>query len=361
MPPTIGAGRQSCAVLTRQRGEDPVGHAFAHERIIVAELPKPWPRSAADASGASRAVLESVDRLRCLQAEAYRDGGEAGMKARGLDVAFICVAPDPDYSSPGHGRILQCSRPEEPFGAYRSEEFRVPEAETPGLLRALLDRRSTRRWRGGSVAHAGGIRDLLVCTQGSVDPCCGTFGYPLYARLRHLAGSADGALRVWQASHFQYHRFAPVVLDLPESRVWGGLRPEDAGALGLRNGPPAALRSRYIGWGGVQPGYLQAAEREALVREGWGWTAYRTSGRILRLDEAAERARVRLDFSSSDGKTVGSYTATVEVVDRVPGPIGCLHPGERVDAPQYRVLGIERRVRSGKPAADGARSGIPGR
>ena len=45
----------------------------------------------------------------------------------------------------------------------------------------------------------------------SRDTCCGTLGYPLYSQLRGLADSTGGALRVWQATHFQFHRFAPVV------------------------------------------------------------------------------------------------------------------------------------------------------
>ena len=338
-----------CAVLTRDRGEDPVGHAFPYNRIIIAELPKPWPRRVINGPGASQALVDLVDHFQTLRRRAHQEDGEAGVKAQGLNVALIHVAPDPLYSSPGHRRVLHLSRPKEPFSAYCKEEFQAPEADVAGLLEALLYQKSTHQWQEALEKSAGGVRELLVCTQGSVDTCCGTFGYPLYSQLRRLADSAAGELRVWQATHFQYHRFAPVVLDLPEARVWGAVSPDRAETLALRNRPPYTLRNCYIGWAGVEQGYMQAAEREALIREGWDWTTYRKSGRFIQLDEGEERAQVQLDFASSDEEIAGSYLATVRVVEHVPGLVGCLSPGQSRDTAQYCVSGIKRRVWARKP------------
>lgn len=340
--PGTDIARHRCAVLTRERGEDPVGQATTYDRIILVELPKPWPRRAIDGSGASRALVDLMDGFQALRRKTLLEGGEAAMKARGLSVGLINVAPDPVYSAPGLRRVLHFHRPSGPFSAYDKEEYLAPEEDVADLLETLLYRRPTDRWDHALDRGAGKVRDLLVCTHGSRDTCCGTFGYPLYARLRHLGDSTGRVLRVWQATHFQRHRFAPVVLDLPEGRVWGGLTPDHAEALALRNKPPHTLRSYYIGWAGVEQGYMQVAEREALVQEGWAWTAYRKSGRFVQVDEAAERAQVHLAFASSDGNVTGSYVATVEVAEYVPALVGCLSPGQSRDAPQYRVADVRR-------------------
>ena len=345
----IGAGQRMCAVLTRDRGEDPVGHASTYDRIIIVELPKPWPRLAIHGPGASQALLDLVDHFQALRRRVHQEDGEAGVKTQGLNVALIYVAPDPEYSSPGHKRVFHLSRPKGPFSAYCKEEFQVPAADATDLLEALLYQKPTHKWQGALAKSTANVRELLVCTHGSRDTCCGTFGYPLYANLRRIADSASGELRVWQATHFQYHRFAPVVLDLPEARVWGAVSPDRAETLALRNRPPHALRNCYIGWAGVEQGYMQVAEREALIREGWHWATYRKSGRFIQLDEREERAQVQLDFASSDGEIAGSYLATVEVVEHIPGLIGCLSPGQSLDAAQYRVSGIKRRVWARKP------------
>ena len=349
MGPKMGAGKRMCALLTRDRGEDPVGHASTYDRIIIAELPKPWPRRAIDGPGASQALLGLVDRFQALRKKTFREGEEAGVKDRGLNVALIHVAPDPDYSLPGHRRVFHFRRPKEPFSAYCKEEFQAPEADVTDLLEALLYREPTHRWQETLEGSAANVRELLVCTHGSRDTCCGTFGYPLYAKLRRVADSTAGELRVWQATHFQFHRFAPVVLDLPEARIWGAVDPDRAETLALRNDPPHTLRNFYIGWAGVESGYIQAAEREALIQEGWVWTAYRKSGRLIQLNEREERAQVQLDFASPDEGTAGSYRANVEVVEHVPGLVGCFSPGQTRDAAQYRVSRVRRNVWAAQP------------
>lgn len=342
--PEMNDRMQMCSLLTRDRREDPVGHAVPYDRIIITELPKPWPRPATNGRGASQALRDLVNHFQALRREAYQKEGDAGVKTRGLDVRLIYLAPDSEYSLPGERRVFQLRRPKEPFSAYFKEEYQVPEADVAGLVEALLHEESSHRWQGALAQNATSYRDLFVCTHGSVDTCCATFGYPLYRELRGLADCGTGSLRVWQATHFQFHRFAPVVLDLPEFRCWGGVDLDCARALALRNGPPDELRNCYIGWAGVEQGYVQAAEREALAREGWDWTTYLKSGRINKMDEVEEWAHVQIDFVSTDGRTAGSYLATVEVIEHVDGLVGCFSPGQTRDTAQYRVSHLKRNI-----------------
>ena len=344
----MDARNEMCSLHTRGLGEDPVGHASPRDRIIITELSKPWPRRATHAAGAGQALRDLVDHFRTLRMKAHQEEGQAGVKTRGLDVGLQHVAPDPEYSLPGHARVFHLRRPRGPFSSYCKEEYQVRETEVAGLVEALLYGKSTHQWQGALDKSTTNVRDLLVCTHGSVDTCCATFGYPIYRKLRSLADRSAGRLRVWQATHFQYHRFAPVILDLPEARSWGAVGPNHAEALALRNRPPVSLRDCYIGWAGVEQAYVQAVEREALVHEGWDWVKYHKSGQVIKMCQGEERAEVRIDFASADRDIVGSYLATVEVIEHIRARVGCLSPGQTRDAPQYRVSGLKRTLDQGK-------------
>ena len=56
----------------------------------------------------------------------------------------------------------------------------------------------------------------LVCTHGSRDRCCGTLGFPVYRALVE-----NSQRKTLQVSHLGGHRYAPVVLALPEWRFFG--------------------------------------------------------------------------------------------------------------------------------------------
>ena len=51
---------QLCSRLTRALGEDPVGHAFEYGGIVIAEMPKPWPRDTESARGLKADYLPQV-------------------------------------------------------------------------------------------------------------------------------------------------------------------------------------------------------------------------------------------------------------------------------------------------------------
>lgn len=63
----------------------------------------------------------------------------------------------------------------------------------------------------------------MVCTHGSRDPCCGLKGVPIYRALEQAAGR-----KTLQVSHLGGHRFAPVLLSMPEWKFYGHLTPETA-------------------------------------------------------------------------------------------------------------------------------------
>lgn len=71
----------------------------------------------------------------------------------------------------------------------------------------------------------------LVCAHGRRDACCALLGVPLYDALvaAKAARPADELPTVWQASHLGGHRFAPVVLSLPDGHCYGRVSVDEAG------------------------------------------------------------------------------------------------------------------------------------
>lgn len=331
-----------CSAVSRAHDEDPIGSAPSHRRYLLVEVAPPW-AGAIDASRRFPPVLRELG---------------AAIAARGIPFRSIAVEPDAEYSRPGHTRAILLYRPDGPFAVYDREEFLVPDDRLGPLVAALFLRPAElprfAPWRQGGA----GVRDLLVCTHGTKDACCGKFGYPLYRTLHdRYAPAAGGRLRVWRASHIGGHRFAPTLVDFPEGRYWAHLTPDALDALVRREGSPAALRRHYRGWGGLdgETKFVQIAEREILAREGWAWIGYRQAGEVLTADERGTRATVRITFSSPDGHRAGAYEATVEAHGNVP-LVSCRARDEAPDSlDQYRVTRlVELAAPTTGPAPDAA-------
>ena len=92
-----------------------------------------------------------------------------------------------------------------------------------------------------------GSPQVLVCTHGTRDRCCGVLGGAIFAQLRtRLQSILPDA--VWQVSHLGGHRFAPTALCLPLGVVLGRIQVEDcqsvANAVLMNN--PSTLRTDII-------------------------------------------------------------------------------------------------------------------
>lgn len=310
-----------CSTFSKANHEEPGGTAPSWDRCLVLELAKPWEEEVVDSAGFPPAVLETLNRV----------------EKQGRATRLQCVAPDPEYSLDGHTRTMLYSRPEVPLLAYRSDEFQVPREQTGPLVEALLEHPERlgafERYRQ-DTSH---IRDIFVCTHGSQDVCCASFGYPIYHRLRHQhARDAGGGLRVWRVSHLGGHRFAPNLLDMPEGRNWVRVGVDDVEPLVFRNRPASDLKQFYRGWVALDSPYEQAAEREVFMREGWGWTGRLVSGQLLSVEDDGRKAQVRIDFAGQQGEDSGAYEATVEITGSAPR-VDCLRGQETGDAPQYAV------------------------
>lgn len=314
---------QLCSVVARAAGEDPISTATLFEHRLLIEVASPWEDDVADSR-------HYPDELWRVLNDAY---------SRNIPVSMTAILPDPEYSSEGETRILSLRRPREPFARYEREEYVVPDAELIPAVEALCGDRRDLSSLEECRLYTGDVRDIVVCTHGSHDACCGKFGYPIYERLRGEYAES-GKLRVWRASHIGGHRFAPTLIDFPEGRYWAFLEPENLENLVLRNKPVSELRGLYRGWSAMQSNYEQIVEREILIREGWRWAAYPKTGHVLSASEDESRAEVRIDYIDPDG-SFGSYEAAVEQ-SGTGMTLPKSGPGPLEETKQYGVVGLER-------------------
>jgi hypothetical protein len=286
-----------CSVVSEQSGEDPAGSAWAIDRYFLIEVPLPWPYNMLESRKMPPGITALVQRL--FEERIYW--------------GWIGIAPDPEYSIDGMTRVVDCRLPDNPpFHQYQRTEYLFPTnragdlaeimVRTPGDPALLPFRQETDLM----------LRDLLVCTHGTVDACCATYGYPMYRLLRHMAPGADTPVRVWRCTHFGGHRFAATLLDLPEGRYWGRLKPRDLAHLVRRDVPFSELRHAYRGWSALPSPMLQIAEAAAFLQAGWEWTRYAITPLTAPPDVERPADRQTVRFAWRDPRT--GHTGTAEVV-----------------------------------------------
>ncbi len=308
LPPADESER--CAAHAERIDLDPGGSALWVDELIVVDMPLPWPKPVWAKEGYT-AVPELV-----MDAEA------AGRRIR-----VLAAVPLDD----GIGRVVTHRLAADGSFA-RTEHHLRPVGVDPGdvidlltvLIAESLDCSPT------TVVDSARRRELLLCTQGSHDVCCGTRGMALESELRD-AGSIVPIRRV---SHTGGHRLAPTGVTLPDGRMWGMVT--TAEMVGILNGAlsPGAVARRCRGWIGAEPGPAQVAER-AVMAEIDDWSFDHTARTVVVDGEAAT---ITTD--------VGTWQ--VDVVDgRAVPTIACGEPGGLPAKP-----GAEWQVRSISRVAD---------
>jgi hypothetical protein len=284
-----------CATQTATRGVDPIGTAPAYDAYVLVEVPLPWPAAITD-----HPLLGDVGRA---------------VEAAGVRASVLGLVPDHDEH--GRHRVVVYRRPEGPFRRYRRLEAMTDPAGlgrvTAELLAAPLPPDAT---ADGDGDGDGVTADLLICTHGRRDRCCGSFGTNLFTAVgaRHVRAG----VRSWRVSHTGGHRFAPTAIVLPEGHLWSWLDGDLVDAIVHRRGTPDEVLDHYRGSSAMAAPPVQVAEREAFRREGWSWLDAHRVGSVV--DEDGDRFEVRLDATRPDGSTV-TYEAVVERTGTVAQPV----------------------------------------
>ncbi|MFW6075638.1 MAG: sucrase ferredoxin [Chloroflexota bacterium] len=297
-----------CNVLAKDLGLDAAGYATTFETAVFIETPLPWREDLYQQEGA---FPDEVVALWQRWVEQYLAGVP-------LPALVLAIAPDAEYSHEEHRRVIFANRTDGPISRFDKVEYLVPSDQAGPLIWTWFEQPDTLHEFADflepvSTPDGRIIRDLLVCTHGTVEIACAKFGYPLYKRLRDE--HAAPGLRVWRVSHFGEHVFAPTMLDMPRGHSWAYVDPDTADQIASQDGDVQDLYWHYRGWAGLEAGFPQAAERAMWQREGWDWFEFPKQCTVL--DSGPDDANpqwmsLRVDFTRSDGRAE-SYLARVEV------------------------------------------------
>ena len=162
---------------------------------------------------------------------------------------------------------------------------RPPEARDSSGAELVVDpgRGRCRGARRSSTSHRAPTRltDVLVCTHGRRDRCCGSLGTALAQELLADPGQLGEGVRVWRTSHTGGHRFAATAVVLPQGTAWAFCDTEALVRIVHRRGRyPISCRvtGAVRGW---PLAAVQALERAVLGEVGWPLLAMTRRGAEL--------------------------------------------------------------------------------
>lgn len=291
-----------CSVQTAALGETPAGSAGFARRVVLVELPLPWPKKIDQ-----HPLLVDLDLA-----------ADKAVKLLGIRSS--------EATDLARHRVV-CWERTEPFRGYERTETIVNLASLAATVDEIV--------RDGPAAITNPvdidptIEDLLVCTHGTRDRCCGQLGTRLHT---DLDCAFTPNVRMWRTSHTGGHRFAPTAIHLPHGTTWSSLSPELTVAIVEQSLPTDRLTAHFRGNLGIPGRPAQIAEGATFLEQGWSWL---DSERSVSNEAVEADATVVTTVRSADHEAV----ITMREVEAIPVP-AC---GEDLDAsekatPQYRLV-----------------------
>ena len=270
-----------CADASRQAGEDIIGSGSIFQTYVLVECPTPWEYEAFDSK-------QVPDNLKNLVAEINQSK---------QPIRFLLITNNKPKKT-AETKVLIYDRSQKKFSrGYNKREFNVDSIDSvAGVVKNYLAGENS-----DCEVLTEPTRDILVCTHGSHDQCCARYGNGFY--LQALATIAELGLdnvRMWKASHFGGHRFAPTAIDFPDGRYYGVLEQDSFKSILMRAGDINCLSKVYRGWG-ILPNPIQVLEREMILRYGWDWFNYKVAGQII--EQSADKSLIKgeISFEKPDG------------------------------------------------------------
>lgn len=295
-----------CSAWARQEQVDAIGTAGSYAGYLLVEWPLPWPKDIAD-----------VPELR--------------------EVAAVCAAKGLRLQ----GLVVAASRTERRVILYRRADpiwfarfDRMERASEPAeVANAAVELAGGAPGAGVTGGNDAVDCDVLVCTHGRRDACCGSRGTALANELAVTIGQPgglDAGVHVWRTSHTGGHRFAPTAIALPHGTVWAFLDTASLTRIARREGPLDDLLPRYRGCAGIGPRAVQALEREALAQIGWQLLDWRRRGLVN------DDGGLRLEAISPVGE-VATWTARALASRALPVPV-CGQPLDGTEKTETEVV-----------------------
>jgi len=288
----------ACSEWSKAEQLDPVGTAGFFGGFLLVEQPLPWPSDIArvpeladvvEVAASARLRLQLIVGAGLGAARALKEA--SGHRGERKVICYKSVAPG--WAAP----------------LARSECSALPESLGESAA-ALVDRPAV--VREGVSAGEPDMVDVLVCTHGRRDACCGAGGTVLFGDLSRSSWEAPPAtVRLWRTSHTGGHRFAPTVIVLPSATLWAWADVALMQSVLSSEGPVRGAVNRYRGCAVVGPPAYQALERAVLAEVGW----LLLGARRRALDLGDGHLRLETDLA-------GIWDATVREGRHVPQP-GC--------------------------------------
>lgn len=291
-----------CAQWARDQGVDPIGSVGCYDAFLMIEVPLPW---AADI-GTTPGLAELKPLL---------DASNCRLQA----VALASNSPS--------RRLVLFKRTGGHFSTYGRYET-VVRAENVTLAATQL---LTADEPQSDPACNSSAVDVLVCTHGRRDACCGSLGTRLSKELEDIHLDIPVDVHIHRTSHTGGHRFAPTMLVFPEGSGWAYLdRKTVLKIIDRRDSPTEELLAHYRGCAGLSSPRVQAVERSLLTEFGW---------KLLELPRwATETTEGTVYFNVEFPDRIASWEASVRETRVLMTP-RCGHPLEASEktSPEYAV------------------------
>lgn len=285
-----------CSVLAADLGDSVLGSAGYSSRFVLVDLPLPWPSEISD------------HRL-------LADLGPTG-DTQILAVTGTVLPGAERDTTPTHQIIVYEGRGGNRFRQFDGFETTVRTEELLATLRQLIEGDLSVVAPMDPPLGSGEIRDVLICTHGARDRCCGQMGTQIFRDLQEgLFQNRPAGLsrtRLWRTSHTGGHRFAPVALTFPDGYTWGVFDQGDIEAILTRDRHPAELVAFNRGCLGFSEPSAQAADSTVLSEV--GWTLLQQPRRVEQIATVDQASTVH------HLSPAGTYSITVNALDPIPVP-----------------------------------------
>ena len=338
LDPDLVLTRIKCSAFHGSLGADPIGSTGSYDAFLCVEVPLPW---AHDISG-NEPFHTLGKKMHAADGRSWRaqglvpaDHGDGRVRV----IAFEQPAPPEDSPEQGWRSPFQ------------RREWLVDDDRVLDLCRALLgaDPLSIASHDDRAVDVDPSVVDLLVCTHGTRDTCCGGPGTAMHQELagRLEIPTGSGGVRLLRCSHTGGHRFAPTALTLPDGYGWAHLTAELTERLVKRAGTPADFAPHCRGTSLFDSGPAQAADRAALVEFGWDWLDATRRAVVIAHERDTRATTVRIDgrLGSIGSSTPDRVAIEVRVeIDRfIPQPTcGVIEGPEFGVEPVWRTTDVRR-------------------
>jgi hypothetical protein len=331
--------RVRCAAVHGSTGADPAGSAPSWDAVVVVEVPLPWPKDITTAPPFASFASEPGGVLLGTDGRRWRPQGVVPRDdaRRGWD--------EHDAPSPEGVRVMAFER--DPAdgtgraGPFRRREWCVADLDAAaalvaGLLDAEPDAASGFDDRRDDP-HPSTV-DLLVCTHGTRDVCCGGTGAAVHSELvAALGGEEVEGLRVWRTSHAGGHRFAATAVSLPDGTAWAHLGADVAAAVLRRDRPARDVAPHCRGSVALDGAVPQVADREGLRHHGWRWLRQDRTATVVAHERDSLATTVEVVAEDGTGVRV-----RVELDRYIPMPTcGVVEEPEFTAEPVWKVAEVE--------------------